>query len=163
VPGGQCHHAFVWRADGDPARTVEPAVATDQLGTDALHVGVDLAGVVPVRHVAVATAEDTCRVDRAGDGFAGAVDAAGVVQCKNRSQQRLARHAAPVRAFAADEFAFHDRDLQPRRTGPSSDVLANRSCSDNDDVVSVFRSVHGFNSGVFSPVFPYRSEIRVIR
>jgi hypothetical protein len=116
-------------------RTVQPAMATQQVGADTRHVGVGLAAVVPVRHVAVATAENACGVEGTGYRFPSAVDAAGVGHRDDRPKQRFAWYAGPVGAFAADEFAFYHREAQPGGAGTSGDILADRSGADDNHVV----------------------------
>jgi hypothetical protein len=133
LPGGERHRVAVGRCDRDPARTVQPAMATHQVGADTRHVGVGLAAVVPVRHVAVATPENGCGVKGTGYRLPGAVDSARVGHRDNRPEQRFAWYAGPVGAFAADEFAFHHRNAQAGGAGTSGDILADRSpCAEID-------------------------------
>jgi hypothetical protein len=118
-------------------------MAAHQVGADSCHVGVGLAAVVPVRHVAVATPENACGVEGTGDRFPGAVDAMGVGHSDDRAQKRFAWYAGPVGAFAADEFAFQHRDAQPGGAGTSGDILADSSGADDDHVVGVLWRFHG--------------------
>jgi hypothetical protein len=69
-------------------------MAADQGGPDSGY-PVRLTGVVPVADVAVPAAEDAGGVDRTVDRFAGAVDAVGIGNGDDRSQQAqaaLSRH-----------------------------------------------------------------------
>jgi hypothetical protein len=103
---------------------------------------VGLAGVVEVGHVAVPAAEYAVWVDRTADRFARAVDPPGIGQGEHRPKQRLAGHAAPIGAFAADEFAFDDRYGQPGGATALGDVLTDGSRPDNNDVIGVVLHIY---------------------
>ena len=75
-------------------------------------------------------------VERAGDGLLRAIRR----RCAARSaraaaQQRLRRHARPVRALAADQLALDEDGGQAALHGAVGDVLADRAGADDDDVV----------------------------
>ena len=62
----------------------------------------------------------------------------GGLEDLDRPQQRLARHAGPVRAFAAEQFVLDDhRGAVAALDGVLRDDLAGRPTADHDDVVGV--------------------------
>jgi hypothetical protein len=70
----------------------------------------------------------------------------GRVDRFDRTQQRLARHARPVRALAADEFLLHDdRAAVAVLDGVLGGVLPGRTAAD-DDHVPGFAITHGIAS-----------------
>ncbi len=134
VPGDQQPLAAVLRLDRHLPFAGQPAVAPGQFDagvTEPLH----LAVVLPVRGEGVTPRQHRCRVQRpAADRLPGTGHRAGVGQRGHRAQQRLARHAGPVRTLAADQFALHDHRAQPGGGRPVGDVLAGGARADHDDV-----------------------------
>jgi len=75
------------------------------------------------------------RVDETGEPASRPLDAAGVGDGDDRTQQRLAGHA-PNTTFAADEFTLdHGRTLRPAGLPRSADGLSDRPRSEYHDVV----------------------------
>ena len=75
-------------------------------------------------------ASAACDVDlRAGGGLARAV------HCLARAEQRLRRNAGPVGAFAADELALDDGDVEPSRSDRRGAVLTRRPAAEHDHVI----------------------------
>ncbi len=120
--------------DGDPADAVEPGVAAHQVDPGGRE-PVDLAVVLPVRGEVVAPGQHRRGVQRSGDRLAGARQPARLRERDGRPQQRLAGHAGPVRALAADQFALHQRHGQTGRPGPVREVLPGGAAAEHEDVV----------------------------
>ena len=99
-----------------------------------------LARVVPVRGEPVTTGEGGGDVLLAGDGLPGAVDRAGLVEHLGPPQQRLAGHAGPVGALAADQLRLDQRGGQTALHDDVGDVLPRRSRAEDDDVEGLLRS-----------------------
>ncbi len=134
VAGGQHPAGAVGRGHLHGARPGEPSQPAVQVGADALH-PLDLAVVLPVGGESVAAGEDRRGVERALRRVGEAGQAAGVRAGEDRAQQGLAGHARPVGAFAADQFALHDRGGQTGRPGAVGDVLPHGARADHDYVV----------------------------
>ena len=88
---------------------------------------------------AVAAGERRGDVLLAGHRLRRAVDGARLGEHLGAAQQRLARHARPVRALAADELALHEDGGQPAPDDDVGDVLARRARPEDDDVVGLLR------------------------
>jgi hypothetical protein len=95
----------------------------------------DLARVVPVGGEGGAPRQDRSAVDLAGHGLGRAGDRARRREHGARAQERLGRHARPVRALAADELLLDDDDAQPGAARAVGDVLPDRTRADDHDVV----------------------------
>ena len=125
VPGGEPRLGAVGGGDDDGALAVEPAGAADQVdagAVDPLH----LAVVVPVRGEAVAPGQRRRDVLLAGDRLLRPVDRPRLGERLGAAQQRLARHARPVGALAADELVLDEDGGQPAADGDVGDVLPGR-------------------------------------
>jgi hypothetical protein len=103
---------------------------------------IGLTGVVPVAHVAVAAPEHASGVDRTAHRLARSVDVVGIGYRDDRTQQRLAGHAAPVGTFAADQLTFHHRDTEAPGAGALGGVLSDRPGTQHHDVVTIFGCWH---------------------
>jgi hypothetical protein len=142
--GARAHHDRVPRRElGDRAvvrghahalLSGDPAVAAQQPDAGVAH-PVHLRLIVPVVHELVAACEDARNVQFARDGRARALDALGGAQCVPAAQQRLGRHAGPVRALPADELALDEQRGQAALHCAVGDVLRDRAAADDDDVV----------------------------
>ena len=91
----------------DPPFPGEPPVAAHEVDVRPPEPG-DLAVVAPMMGETVAAGQDCRDVQLTGDGLAGAADTTGRGEGVAWAQQRLARHAGPVRAVPADEISFDD-------------------------------------------------------
>src|SRR6516162_9144327 len=107
-------------ADLHDAVARDPARAAKQVDPRLLQ-PFDLAVVFPVVREGVAAGQDRRGIEARADGAAHAV---GLCYRRHRAKQRLARHARPVRAFAADELRFHDRRAKAAAHRAFSDVLS---------------------------------------
>src|SRR5215203_672379 len=140
VPGGQPGAGAVLAGHDDGPLAVEPSGAAqerDAGAVDPLH----LPGVVPVGGEHVAPGQGGGDVLLAGHGLPGAVDRARLGQHFGRPQQRLAAHAGPVGALAADQLVLDQRRGHPAADGDVGDVLAGGSGTEDDDVVGLLRCV----------------------
>src|SRR6266511_2685542 len=126
--------------DLDPARARNPARAPDQVDPGALE-PVRLSRVVVVGDLEVAPAERLADVELAASRLAGPGRLAGVGERLAGAQQGLRGDARPVRALAADQLAFHNRDAQPALGQPGRAVLTGRAGSDDDHVVGLAHGV----------------------
>ena len=68
-------------------------------------------------------------------------DRPGLGEHLRAAQQRLARHARPVGALAADEFALDEDGGQPAPDGDVGDVLPGRPGPEDDDVVGLLAAL----------------------
>ena len=112
-----------------------PAPRTRAMPAPSTHV--HLAGVVPVRGEGVAAGEGRGDVLLAGDRLRRAVDGARLGEHLGAAQQRLARHARPVGALAADQLALDEDGGQPAPDDDVGDVLPRRPGPEDDDVVGL--------------------------
>ena len=99
----------------------------------------DLAVILPVGREVVAALQDGGRVQGAGDGFFGAGDGLGAVECGAGTQQRFRRHAGPVRAFAAHQFRFDEHCGEPALHCAVRHVLAHGAGADHNDIEFPFK------------------------
>ena len=123
---------------GDSPVAVQPPVAADQVGAEALQSG-SLPLVVPASYPLVPAGEDGRDVHRPGDRLECPRDPAGVGYRDDRPEHRLAGNAGPVGALAPDQFPFHGRHCESRRARPGSHGVPDRPGADDDHVVYVLR------------------------
>jgi hypothetical protein len=126
VPGAR-------QPDDDTPGSVEPRLAAKD-GDPPLEEPSDLARVVVPADQLVAPLERPVDVDRCRDGLPGAGHALGGRHHVPGAQQRLARYAAPVRAFAADQLALDDGDGEAPLGAPARHHLPGRAGSEDGDV-----------------------------
>src|SRR5262249_6852416 len=113
----------VGELDIDPAFADDPAASAHECGAGPVE-PLDLAVVVPVRGDVVTPGEHGVDLELAGDGGRDAGHAPRLGQHLTWAQQRLARHARPVRAFSPDQFGLDDHDRRPALVATTGDVLA---------------------------------------
>ena len=99
---------------------------------------VGLAGVVPIVYIAAAAAEHAVRANRTGDRLTCAVDVVDFGEGNDRTQQRFAGYAGPIRTFAADEFALDHRNPQAAGPGAIGGILSDRSGVQHHNVIGPF-------------------------
>ncbi len=133
VPGPQARARPVVAGDLDLADAGQPPGAPGERDADPVEPA-ELALVAPARRERVAPPEHGGGVELAGHGLAGALDGARGVERLDRPQQRLARHARPVRALAAHQLGLHHDDAQPTADGVVGDVLPRRPSAEDDHV-----------------------------
>ena len=142
VPGVQRAGGAVGCGDFDRAHAGQSTAAPDDV--DAESVGpAHLRAVVEVVDEGVAPREHSGDVERLlADDALHARDRAGGREYLDRAQQSLARHARPVRTFAADEFLL-DQERPPVAALDRvlRHVLAGRPAADDDYVGRVGRAV----------------------
>ena len=148
VPGDQGSRPAVGADDLDRLLPGQPAVALDDV--DAGVVGPrHLAGLVVIVGERVPAAQHRRGVDAviADDaGHPGHVP--GRLEHLDRSQQRLARHARPVRTLAAEQFVLDDhRGPVAALDGVLRGDLAGRPTADDDHVVGVTFRRYRFGLG----------------
>ncbi len=136
VPGGEHVPLALGAHDLDPARPGQAAVAAQDPDTDRVQ-PVELAVVLPVADDLVPVGEDRRRGQGAADRLAQSGERAGVGAGDPGAEERLAGHAGPVRALAADQLALDDRRTQTGRPHPVGDVLADRSRAQYHHVVDL--------------------------
>lgn len=150
VPGGE---DLVAHRHG--ARAGQAAVAAVEVGPDAVEPP-DLAVVLPVGGVLVTAGEDRGGVEGALYGRGEAGQPTGVGLGDDRAQQGLAGHTRPVRTFAADQFALHDRGGEAGRARAVGDVLPHGPGSEHYDVIhSGFRFRHRGQSAGWCALGPH--------
>src|SRR4051812_16863332 len=119
--------------DSDLPLTGQPGEAADQadpvVGQPAL-----LSGVVPRGGHVVAPGQGGSDIDRSGDRSSGARDPAGRRDHVPGPHEGLARDAAPVGAFPADEFPFDQHRFQPAVGDPAGRHLPRGSTADHDHI-----------------------------
>jgi hypothetical protein len=117
----------------DGPRGSNPGPAPDQLDACAVHPS-HLAVVLPVGGERVPALENRGGIQGLGNGFACARHCLRRVQCGTRAQQRLGRHAGPIRAFAAHEFRFDQHRRQASLHHAVGDVFTGGAGSDHNDI-----------------------------
>ena len=122
-------------ADDDAVRPGEPAPAAEEVDVALLEPG-QLRAVVEVVDDLVAAGEQRGDVQLARGGLGRARDAARLRQRLGRAQERLRRHARPVRALAADLAILDDRHLEPALGEPPRRHLAARARAQHHHVVA---------------------------
>ena len=95
-----------------------------------------------MRGEGVAPGEGRGDVLLAGHRLLRAVDVAGLGEHLGAAQQRLARHAGPVGALPADQFALDEDGGQPAPHDDVGDVLPRRPGPDHDDVIVCSLTLH---------------------
>jgi hypothetical protein len=96
-----------------------------------------LGRIVPVGGEGVASRQDDCDVERSHGGSSRTGDRPCVRQGLRRPEERLARNARPIRAFASDALGFDDDRAESAFDSPIRHVLPRRPAADDDDVVLV--------------------------
>src|SRR5699024_1832748 len=119
--------------DPYPALTEEAPVSSDELDARRGE-PVDLPRVLPLAGERVASGQNLGDIEFSVRGLARTGDPASRAQRLTAAQQRLRRHACPVRALAADEFGFDDRRAQSVLARIVGDVLSDRTGSEDDEV-----------------------------
>src|SRR5699024_7424751 len=119
--------------DPYPALTEEAPVSSDELDARRGE-PVDLPRILPLSGERVASGQNLRNIEFSVRCLARTGDPASRAQRLTAAQERLRRHAGPVRALAADEFGFDDRRPQSALTRIVGDVLSDRTGSEDDEV-----------------------------
>jgi hypothetical protein len=141
VPGGE-HTRAVRGLHLDVSLACETPIPAHHVDPGTLEPA-DLTSVVPAAGEAVPVIEHACDVELAGHRLVGTADPAGSGDGMTRAQQRLGRHARPVRAIPTDQPGLDDHRREPALDGTVGDVLTSRPGSDHHHVVDVRALVLG--------------------
>ncbi len=117
----------------DRALALQPGVAADERDAAVLEPR-QLSRIVQLVDDLVAATQDGGHVEPSGHRLRGAGDAACLGQRLGRAQQALGRHAGVVGAFAADELALDEGDVEAVLASASGGDLAGRAGADDDHV-----------------------------
>ena len=126
-------HITPRRRDVDEALAHQPTPPTDQDAARTLE-PFDLAVVLPVAGEVVTPGEHGVDIELPGHGLRGTGHAPHLGQRLTRPEQRLARHACPVRALAADQLGLDHRNARAAFDAPPGDVLTRGTATDHDHV-----------------------------
>lgn len=135
--------------DDDPLLPVQARVAADEVDLGLLK-PLHLRIVVPLVGDAVAAAQHRGDVELSGHRLLRAVHRLRSPQRRGAAQQRLGRHARPVRALAADQLLLDDDRRQAPLYRAVGDVLAHRPGTDDHDVV-LAGDLHGPDPNAVRP------------
>ena len=131
----------VFLLDDDAPGAVDPAPTSHERRA----YGVDPRGlttIVPMAGERIAGMQRPRDVHGAGYGVPGGGNPPGGGQRLGGPQHRLAGHARPVRALAADQLRLHDRGAESRGRGASGHVLSGSAAADDNHVIDISHGVH---------------------